>query len=290
MKSYTTISRYFLNRINYLKHKLFDSKKIITGDNGIKYLIVPGSSLDHIIKNNGFLDDWKSLQKLEEFIPKDGIIFDIGANVGHLSLPFAKKFIPKGELFAYEPDPENIIQLQENIKLNGLTNITNIATALQDNEKISHINFNIRRTIDGDGNENRGLSSIKNINKFKKETLSVKASTLDNEVKRLNVKNIDLIKIDVEGAEHLVLEGGSKSIKKWHPIIQYEYSNVLDKIMNEDNTIKTFTFLKNLDYRQFYANNNNEIIEIKEPNTEMSDVNIISFHKDKVPNFFITKQ
>jgi FkbM family methyltransferase len=274
---YITLVRYINNRIHYFKNKTFSSQEIITGADDIKYHITPGSSLDYIIKKEGFLDDWAILRKLEPVIPKDGIIFDIGANVGHLSLPFAKKFVPYGHVYAYEPDPENSKQLTKNIELNKLHNIIKVTAALQNDEFISTIDFNIRRTIVGDGNQNKGLSSIKPIDKFKKNTLSVTASTVDNEAKRLHITTLSFIKIDVEGAEHLVLEGAKKSIEKWNPIIQYEYSNVLDGIMHEENTVQAFTILKSLGYKQFYVDRDAKLVELRSPNKNMQDVNIIAF-------------
>lgn len=280
---------YIKNRMNYAKHRTFASTSIKEGQDGLKYYITSGSSLDYIIEKNGVLDDWVCLRHLSEVIPSTGITLDIGANVGYLSLPFSKHLVPRGKVFCYEPDPENMKRLKDNIAINNLHNLTLSATALQNDPETKTLTFNIRRTIDGDGNENRGLSSIKSIDKFTKNKISVQASTVDEEIKKYNIESVHFIKIDVEGAEFLVLEGATNTLKKDRPIIQYEYSNILDKMMQENNTEKVFNLLKQLGYRQFCVDSNNIVTELKNPDNEMADANIVCFPNDNIPKFFLKK-
>lgn len=281
-----TLLSFIRNRFNYAKHRLFLSPSIKQGQNGLKYYITPGSSLDYIIEKNGVLDDWVYLQHLQEVIPPSGTIIDIGANVGYLSLPFAKELVPSGKVFSYEPDPENMKRLERNIKINDLQNMTTCATALQNDPSLETISFNIRRTIDGDGNENRGLSSLKAIDKFTKNKIPVSASTIDKEVTRLQIPAVHFIKIDVEGAEFLVLEGATQTLAKDKPIIQYEYSNILDRMMQENNTEKVFNLLQKLGYRQFCVDSHNTVMELTRVNNEMADMNVVCFPDSKIPSFF----
>lgn len=271
------------NYYTYYTHKLFLKSYVTTSLYGIKYLINPNSSLDTIIQKEGTLHDWNILKKLDTILRDDSVIFDIGANVGHLSLLFAKKLAPHGNVFCYEPDQENREQLTKNKDLNALKNITILPYALQDNHEVVELEFSIRRSIDGDGNQNRGLSSLKKINKFTKDILQVPASTIDNECKRLGVAHLDFIKIDVEGAEYMVLQGGEESLRKYKPVIQYEYSNVLDALMKENNTTLSFNFLQGLGYKQLYEKEAGILTELKTPDPSMKDVNMVCFHQDAIP-------
>lgn len=278
------------NCYTYYTHKLFLKLYVTTGLYGIKYLINPSSSLDTLIQKEGTLHDWNILKKLDTVLRDDSIIFDIGANVGHLSLLFAKKLAPNGSVFCYEPDQENREQLTKNKDLNSAKNITILPYALQDNQDITEAEFSIRRSIDGDGNQNRGLSSLKKIIKFTKDVLSVPASTIDKECKRLSIAHLDFIKIDVEGAEYMVLQGGEASIRKYKPIIQYEYSNVLDALMKENNTMLSFNFLQSLGYKQLYEKEAGTLTELRNPDPTMKDVNMVCFHQDALPQNFQTKE
>jgi hypothetical protein len=71
----------------------------------------------------------------------------------------------------------------------------------------------------------------------------------------LNIQNISLIKIDVEGAEHLVLEGGKKTINKFKPLILTEFrgKNAPKKIRNIE---KIKNLMKELNY-EFYLDDKN---------------------------------
>ena len=275
-----------LNRLRYVNKKVFSNSQIQKSAEGILYWIQPHSALDNQILKRGHIDDWDFLKKIIGYIPKDAIIFDIGANVGLLSLPLAKLVVPHGKVFAYEPDSENFNQLKKNIQINELENLIPLPLALQDNTHVTTLQFHIRRSIDGDGNLNRGLSSLKAISLHEKNVVSVQASTVDAQVQQLHLPRVDFMKIDVEGAETQVLMGAQKTITSFHPLIQYEYNNSLDKILNESNTIKTFMFLKEHGYRQFYIQNETaKITEMLSPDKKLADANVICFYGEILPEF-----
>ena len=94
-----------------------------------------------------------------EFLPTDGIVFDRGANVGLLSLVFAKVVAPQGIVFAFEPDDENLVQFKKNIGLNELENIVAIDSAVQADPARKIVSFHIRRAVGSDHRENRVLWS-----------------------------------------------------------------------------------------------------------------------------------
>lgn len=289
MLKITSLKNKIKNYYTFYTHKLFLKSYVTTSSYGIKYLINPNSSLDTIIEKEGTLHDWNILKKLDTVLKDNSVIFDIGANVGHLSLLFAKKLATNGAVFCYEPDQENREQLTKNKDLNSAKNITILPYALQDNHEVTELEFNIRRSIDGDGHQNRGLSSLRKITKFTKDIIQVHVSTIDNECKRLGITHLDFIKIDVEGAEYMVLQGGRESLQKYKPIIQYEYSTVLDTLMRENNTTLSFTFLQSLGYKQFYEKESGILTELKTPNPSMNDVNMVCFHQDKMPQYLQIK-
>ena len=138
---------------------------ILKGEYDLSYQIDPNSALDDHIVKHGIFQDWIAT-KLGELINKNGIVLDIGANVGLLTLPFAKKHVPKGRVYAFEPDIENYKQLEKNIDLNSLSNVIPQFIALQDNSSIKEIEFFHRRVIDGDKLTNRGLSTLEKNSDF----------------------------------------------------------------------------------------------------------------------------
>ena len=259
--------------------------KIVKGKYGISYLLVPNSALDFHIYKNGIYGDWLA-QLDNSLFPSDGNVIEIGANVGLITLNLAKRTFPQGMIYAYEPDWENFNQLNLNLALNNLKNVHTYPIALQDDDKIEQINFYIRRAIDGDKKENRGLSSVIDIPTHQKESYKVFASTIDKEVERLQIKSVNLIKIDVEGAEHQVLLGGKATIEKLLPSIHYEFSVTLDGLLKKENARKSYDFLANLGYVQFAIMAEKNLKKIETIESIKQDINIIAFHESNLPKIY----
>ncbi len=245
-----------------------------TGRYGICYYINPSSALDRHIVVHGILNDWIATH-LKDLVKPTSTVLDIGANAGLLTLPFAKVHVPQGKVIAFEPDDEVLKQLRINVALNNLTNVIIEPIALQDDSSITEINFNIREARDGDGLLNKGISTIQSIGLHSKGTSSVKASTVDNYVKDNKVKKIDFIKIDVEGAEYRVLKGALETIKREQPVIHYEFSIVLDKLAESNNSSQTFNMLADLGYAQYLIKEEKSLERLNKVDSVKGDVNIL---------------
>lgn len=135
-------------------------------------------------------------------IIKDGMtVVDIGANLGWYSLIAAGSVGREGKVFAFEPDPENFRLLSKNIIANGYQNIKAV------NQAVSN------KTGEGQlflCEENRGDHRIYNPNN-ERQGIQISTTSLDDFFK--DSPHIDVIKIDVQGAEHFVFSGMGKIIK-----------------------------------------------------------------------------
>lgn len=160
------------------------------------------------------LDIIKSLHEKNKKI----VIFDGGAfNFDH-SLVF-KRYFPSADVYAFEPDPINLEIYSERAENAGV-NVIPIALSNSDGE----VNFFASHYIDNeDGTKkdwrcsgstlkpitiegtNRGIRHT-NIH-FNQNPFKVKASRIDTFCQTRNIKTIDFLHLDVQGAEHLVLEG-----------------------------------------------------------------------------------
>ncbi|EKD90129.1 MAG: methyltransferase FkbM [uncultured bacterium] len=267
--------------------KVYDHKPpyVFTGLYNIKYWIRPNSVLDNAIVKNGIFNGWLCT-KLKGLINKDSVIFDVGANAGLLSLPFAKKCVPLGKVYSFDPDEKVVSQLKKNIKLNSFSNIIVEEMALQDNPATEKVTLNINRAVQDNGLRNDGLSTIVANLTYKISEKIVNASTIDRYVKENKIKKIEFIKIDAEGADLKVLKGGRETIKKSRPIVFYEHSPVLERFGNFKNLQKAFMFMQKLGYKQYLKVKNKklDLIEIKKYSQGLPDGDIICFHKLNLPN------
>jgi FkbM family methyltransferase len=172
-------------------------------------------------------------------IPKDGIILDIGANIGIMTVHLARRF-KQSIIFAFEPIPDNIRALKRIIRFYKLENVKVCECALGDKTGTIQMVLPVIRTVKMQGLSHVVHESIKE-NK-NGEVFSVPIYKLDDVVElNLYEKKINAIKIDVENFEYYAIKGGEEIIKKNKPFIYCE-------LWDNENRYKTIEYLTGLNY------------------------------------------
>ena len=153
----------------------------------------------------------KQTKRIMQIVLEDESTFiDVGSHKGEV-LELALKISKKGKHFAFEPIPFLFHKLND--KYGSKCEVLNYG--LSDQKKQS--SFQHVTT-------NPAYSGIKKRTYPKEEqveTIQIQLDTLDNQLKQHD--RVDMIKIDVEGAELEVLRGAKKIIEKFHPIIVFEH-------------------------------------------------------------------
>lgn len=144
------------------------------------------------------------------------VFLDIGANVGNHSL-FMSKYAKK--IHAFEPNPVARNVLESHISLNKVKNIEVHACGLGDKNKITAFYASKQyHVLHG--------SFCKEHNTLNEYYSDLEVKCGDDLVTELGIKNIDIIKIDVEGYEEKVLYGLMKTIEKNRPMVIIEVSQI----------------------------------------------------------------
>ncbi|MCK5104321.1 MAG: FkbM family methyltransferase [Cyclobacteriaceae bacterium] len=224
----------------HLVKPFYGTQKRIIKRNGINFevditegldlsLFLFGNFQKHVTENE-YLD-----------LPEDAVIFDVGANVGIMSLHFAKK-APKGKVYAFEPTHFAWQKLKRNLELNQdiAQNIQTVQTFVSSEEKKqgeirAYSSWKINKEIGSDQHPVHGGKVM--------STEGVPSTTLDNFVKEQNIARLDFIKIDTDGHEFDVLLGAGKSIKKFKPQLIFE----LGQYVMEERSISF------MDYEDFFS-------------------------------------
>jgi FkbM family methyltransferase len=143
---------------------------------------------------------------------------DVGANIGYFTCLMGKLAGPSGTVLAVEPEPQNFALLQQNIKLNHLTNVMAHRCALGASEGSAMLGLYKAA--------NRGRHSL--LDTQAKSQIEVPVKTLDELVRNVvpNVKSWSLLKIDVEGYEGFVLDGAKETLPRVETLVM-EYSPAL---------------------------------------------------------------
>jgi FkbM family methyltransferase len=133
---------------------------------------------------------------LKKLIKPGSVVLDIGANIGYYTLLFAKLVGPEGRVYAFEPDPTNMELLKKNIAVNGYQNVIMEQKALSDHSGTIQLFLN-----DGNKSDHRIFDSGDG-----RQAINIETISLDEYFSSLDV-NIDLIKIDIQGAEIIAFQG-----------------------------------------------------------------------------------
>jgi FkbM family methyltransferase len=147
-----------------------------------------------------FTPQYFDLQELELLAGRirDGFTFvDIGANVGWYSLVTAAKAGPSSRILAIEPQPDIFDRLTYNIRQNPFGTVKAVACAVAD--KAGELTLFIDP-------KNRGESSLKIVGSSQADAIRVPAVTLLDLLKGEGFTHVDAVKLDVEGAEDLILD------------------------------------------------------------------------------------
>ncbi|MFH0936553.1 MAG: FkbM family methyltransferase [Candidatus Woesearchaeota archaeon] len=197
---------------------------------------------DKIVSTKLFMNNiWEETETklFKDMIQENMTVIDIGAHIGYYTLIAAKLIGKKGKVYSFEPNPDNFALLKKNIEENGYKNVTLINKAISNKKGFLKLFINP---------ESSGGASIYEKENAKYYT-NIIATTLDESLK--NIKKIDIIKMDIEGAEILALEGMSNIIKRNKNIkliiefnpegikkLGYEPINLINKLKNFGFTIK----------------------------------------------------
>lgn len=152
-------------------------------------------------------------------LPIGGVAIDIGANVGWHTLLMARLVGDNGRVLAAEANPSVRSRLQDNLNLNRFRQVEVIPYAIANSE--GTVEFYGPTADDADSGSGYVVTSGV---KERRAIIRVEMRRLDAIVSAAQVERLDLIKIDVEGLEWPVLQGGQQTIAKFRPHIVFEYN------------------------------------------------------------------
>ncbi len=217
---------------------LFDEAPLSLVPHVSMYGLIPGDIISGNLAFNGFYElplSTRILQLAKERVHEPSVFVDIGANMGYFSLLWAGA-APLSRVIAFEASPRNVAIIENNIQKNGLKErITLVAKAAGDH--LGTIRFEVGPS------EQTGWGGI--ASSSASNTIEVEMVRLDQQ---LPDTTIDVLKIDVEGADTLVLRGCEELLKqKRIKMIFFEQNDTRMKTLGIASG-EAREFLRNLDY------------------------------------------
>ena len=231
-KTILTKSKWIMN-LNYNLRKKLKPEFIITKE-GHKIFLDEGDGL-HLSIYNDFDGESFEMETVKKIVKEGDIVIDLGANIGVYTLLLAKLVGDKGKVYAFEPSPESFMLLKKNIKENSYKNIIPVQKAVSNKSGKAKLYLT---------KNNPGNNHLKNSDPANDKSVEVEVTTLDEYVKDFD-KKINFIKMDVEGFEGYIIQGGMnlftdqevKLTTEVHPELselsgfgQENYLNILKKL------------------------------------------------------------
>ena len=195
----------------------------------------------------------RTVKYLARYIAPGGVVLDIGANHGKFAKNFARLHRGSCQVYCFEPLEYNYTLLErvvgryDNVKvlqvaLSDATGEAQLYVPAKDHRRITHGSAHL-------GDETRdvdfGTSTAHQV-----YCQTITTDTLDDVMRRENLDRLDFMKIDVEGAEPLVLRGGRQAIEKHKPGIYCELRPGAGNCLGL-NTDDTITLLRDIGYEMY---------------------------------------
>ena len=185
---------------------------------GVKFQIVPeGTIAFHTW--SGLRFEHAELEFILRVLQPGMTFFDVGANIGLFSVAAGQKLLGRlSAVYAFEPCPSTLAILEKNLLKNelGMVRIVRVALSDQNGQANLYVNAELKDA----------LNSLEDPSYSDAEVVGcelVQTVTLDDFVARENIARVDVMKVDVEGAELKVFRGGRKLLERPDaPVILYE--------------------------------------------------------------------
>lgn len=231
------------NIVRFLPKPIPKGPCIVNTLHGFKMIVDP--ILDKGIERDIFhygTYEYGTLTIMKEILKKGDTFIDIGANIGLMTLHAAKITGKSGKVLSFEPLSSTYNILNKNIILNNFQNIKAINIAIGSTNGIVDIFENIAVC--------RGAASLIKSNNTKYHH-KVDIKRIDNYLKEQNIKNINCIKVDVEGWEIEVLKGATNILSDHSaPICIIECSSLFER--DKEHTRNIHSYLCNINsYKLF---------------------------------------
>ncbi|MFC7473177.1 FkbM family methyltransferase [Dankookia sp. GCM10030260] len=150
-------------------------------------------------------------------LPADGVVLDVGANIGLSALALAP-LLPQGRILACEPSPRTVAALRRTLALNGLearVAVEAVAVGAAAGEAAFHA---------AEHSAGAHLLDPGTLGGAALPQVTVPVETVDALVARHGLARLDLIKIDVEGFETEVLDGARATLARFRPLVFAEFN------------------------------------------------------------------
>lgn len=211
---------------------------------------------------------------LQKALARDAVFIDIGANEGFYTVFAAHLVGPLGRVIAVEPSPREHARLACNIAINRLSNVSLVKRGLgaRKGKALLHIadpEHNGQNTLGDFGHS--GVTAVDHV--------AIDLTDLDSLTQEQVLGKVDVIKMDVEGAEFEVIKGGLKTLERHKPTLLFE---LFEEALRKQGTSSEAVLaqLAELGY-SFYAFSESTGLPVPLEKLDSSSQNLVAVHRSR---------
>jgi FkbM family methyltransferase len=214
-----------------------------------------------------FREDYEpELTHLEKVLSPGMTFVDVGACYGIYTLAASKIVGGTGHVIAFEPSSRALPILRKNIALNNLTNVQAFPLALSEKSGRAWLYRH----------PNVGCDSLASDDSFTEEAEETVTELLDNILRQLDIDRVDVIKMDVQGAEEWVLRGARKTLTSMRPIVIFESWPVGPPLLGLSPN-GAWELLNSVGYEFFVFDGCGSLVWVKSP---PADRNLVAIYRE----------
>lgn len=210
------------------------------------------------------------LAYLERILSPGKIFVDAGANFGIYTAMASKTVGEGGRVISFEPSARAFPVLRHNIAINGFKNVQAFPIALA--EKPGKARLYHHSAV---GSDALAKDSTFDPDAYAEE---IETESLDNVLRQTQLERVDVIKMDVQGAEELAMRGANEIIISARPVIMFEFhpEGAISLGLKPEGA---WNFLKGLGYDFFGVGQHGRATQMLTPPTTIA--NVVAIHRSQ---------
>lgn len=195
-------------------------ERVVAAWDGTLFHVRAGDVIEEEIARGSAFEPEVQLALFQWLRPGDNVI-DAGANIGCHACPMAIRVAPHGRVLAIEPVGRLADRLEANCRLNGIDNVEVSRVAVSSGGGRRSL---VVPPVDAD---NQGNASFHRAPGVAGDVVEVETTTIDVLVTEVGLSDLRLIKTDLEGEDFAALVGARETLKRWRPVVAFEFHREL---------------------------------------------------------------
>ena len=156
-------------------------------------------------------------ETIQDLVKPGMVVYDVGANIGYISMMLARQVMEAGSVYAFEALPENQERLAANLEMSGFsTRVRLLRAAVVDQTGM------IQFQIGPSGGMGKAVGSAGRQEYSYTRSIDVQAISLDDFVFKQGNTPPQVVKMDIEGGEVMALPGMVRVLREYHPLLMLE--------------------------------------------------------------------